>query len=107
MGRGALARQVVDRERVAADTEFSAGPERLYAFFEFQNPVDEAMQIEVRFERPNGSASRAIVLDVPPSSRRYRSWAYTRGARTPGEWSAVAQTTDGTEVARLPFRILE
>jgi len=103
--RAALARQIVAREPVDTAREFSVGPERLYAFFEFTNPSDEAMPIEVRFERPDGSSSRAITLNVPANAPRYRSWAYTRGARRAGRWAAVARTMDGAEVARLPFVI--
>jgi len=104
--RAALARQVVDREPVDPTTTFSANGEPLYAFFAFTNPSNEDLDIQVRFVRPNGSSIPAITLHVPASARRFRSWAYTRGAQRPGVWTAVAETSDGTEIARLPFTIV-
>jgi len=105
--RAALARAVVDREPVDPTTEFQAGSERLYVFFEFANPADEELEILVRFERPNHTLSPPISLTIPPSSPRFRTWAYTRGVRREGAWAAVAETADGTEVARLPFVVSE
>ena len=44
-----------------------------------------------------------VRLEVPASSRRYRTWAYGRNVTRPGRWHAVVRGPDGAVLARRAF----
>jgi hypothetical protein len=72
---------------------------------EVENPEAEESEITVTFEPPGGGDARGnVTLDVG-ASRRWRTWAYTRGARSAGAWTAVVRGPGGEELARAPFEV--
>ncbi len=103
--RAALSRRIVDREPEEVATHFAGSPGRLYAFFELSNPSEEDRAYTVRFEGPNGRSSGHVTLRVPAARRRWRTWAWTAHAQTPGSWEAQLVDESGEVVAALPFEI--
>ncbi|WP_437781472.1 DUF2914 domain-containing protein [Sorangium sp. So ce1097] len=101
-----LAGGVKDREPVAAGTTFrTPETERLYAFLEIENRSDVEGEVTVSFVPPDGGAPVGnVTLGVGPSPR-WRTWAFTRGARRVGEWTAVVRSETGEELARAPFEV--
>jgi hypothetical protein len=100
-----LARDVAEREPVSASDRFARGEaDRIYAFVEVENPERAESEIHVTFEPADGAPTGHVRLRVGPSSR-WRTWAYTRGARSPGAWEAVVRDASGTVLARAPFAI--
>lgn len=94
------------REPVGAKQTFKAADlDRLYAFVEVDNPSKAESQVFVTFEPQDGGTSQGQVsLDVG-AAPRWRTWAYTRGAKKAGSWAAVVRSTDGTVLARTPFDV--
>ena len=103
-----FAEGIKNREPVAAKTSFSPDEARkIYAFVEVENPGAEESEVTVSFEPPGGGAAKGLVtLDVGPS-RRWRTWAFTRGATTAGSWTAVVRGPQGEELARAPFEVTQ
>ncbi|WP_437654077.1 DUF2914 domain-containing protein [Sorangium sp. So ce1182] len=101
-----VAAGVKDREPVAPGTTFRAPEtERLYAFIELENRSEAEGEITVAFVPPDGGAPVGnVTLGVGPSPR-WRTWAFTRGARKAGEWTAVVRSGTGEELARAPFEV--
>ncbi|MGK3997232.1 DUF2914 domain-containing protein [Sorangium sp. So ce1024] len=101
-----LAGGVKDREPVEPGTTFRAPEtERLYAFVEIENRSDVEGEVTVSFVPPDGGAPIGnVTLGVGPSPR-WRTWAFTRGARRVGEWTAVVRSETGEELARAPFEV--
>ncbi|MGK3989838.1 DUF2914 domain-containing protein [Sorangium sp. So ce136] len=101
-----VAAGVKDREPVAPGTTFRAPEtERLYAFIELENRSEVEGEVTVAFVPPDGGAPVGnVTLGVGPSPR-WRTWAFTRGARRAGEWTAVVRSETGEELARAPFEV--
>jgi hypothetical protein len=100
-----LAEGVKGREPVEPGTSFKADDDRIYAFVEIENGGAEAAQVTVEFEPPGGgAASGNVTLDVG-SSPHWRTWAYTRAAKKPGEWTAVVRSESGEVLAKAPFEV--
>jgi len=101
-----LTEQIKDREPVEPRSAFEAAEAgRIYAFIELENPAAEESEITVTFEPPGGGTSHGnVTLDVG-ASRRWRTWAYTRAARSAGAWTAVVRGPSGEELARAPFDV--
>ncbi|WP_437928345.1 DUF2914 domain-containing protein [Sorangium sp. So ce291] len=101
-----VAAGVKDREPVAPGTTFRAPEtERLYAFIELENRSEVEGEVTVAFVPPDGGAPVGnVTLGVGPSPR-WRTWAFTRGARRAGEWTAVVRSATGEELARAPFEV--
>ncbi|XXY45520.1 DUF2914 domain-containing protein [Sorangium sp. So ce269] len=101
-----VAAGVKDREPVAPGTTFRAPEtERLYAFVELENRSEVEGEVTVAFVPPDGGAPVGnVTLGVGPSPR-WRTWAFTRGARKAGEWTAVVRSETGEELARAPFEV--
>ncbi|WP_437958749.1 DUF2914 domain-containing protein [Sorangium sp. So ce119] len=104
--RFVIAEGVKDREPVAPGTTFRAPEtERLYAFVELENRGDVEGEVTVSFVPPDGGAPVGnVTLGVGPSPR-WRTWAFTRGVRRAGEWTAVVRSETGEELARAPFEV--
>lgn len=101
-----LAEGVSGREPVEPRTSFNAAEtERIYAFVEVENRADGEGEITVTFEPPDGGAPRGNVTLNVGASPRWRTWAFTRGARAAGEWTAVVRGPDGQVLARTPFEV--
>jgi hypothetical protein len=109
ISRLVLARDVVDRAPVGAATSFRAADgERLYAFLEVRNDAATDAPLIVTFRRVDSAARDergGVTLTVPAAQRRWRTWSFTRQARTPGSWEALVRTVDGRELARTPFTV--
>ena len=79
--------------------------EKLYAYLEIENDGDDKEKVTVSFEPPDGRAARGnVTLDVG-SSKRWRTWAYTKQATQVGSWTAVVKDEEGHTLARQPFEI--
>ena len=92
-----LADEVKGREPVEPKTSFQAAEtDRIYAFVEVENGAVEETEITVSFEPPDGGATRGNVTLSVGASPRWRTWAFTRGARVAGAWTAVVRAPDGS-----------
>jgi len=101
-----LAEAVKGREPVGAATTFKADEiNKIYAFVEVENKDQLPGEIHVSFEPKGGGEHRGDIQLSVGESPRWRTWAYTRTARKPGEWSAVVRGPGGEELARAPFEI--
>lgn len=101
-----LAQSVKDREPVEPSTSFQAsGAERIYAFVEVENLSDHEGEISVAFVPPGGGSPVGNVTLEVGSSPRWRTWAFTRGARKAGEWTAVVRSETGEVLAREAFEV--
>jgi hypothetical protein len=93
------------REPTAAASSFESGTERVYAFIEAVNDSAEPKTLRVHFIGPRGTVSGGVELEIPGSSPRWRTWAYTRFATEPGLWRVEIRDEDGLLVGALPFEI--
>ncbi|WP_438018061.1 DUF2914 domain-containing protein [Sorangium sp. So ce315] len=97
---------VKDREPVEPRTTFRAQEtERIYAFVELEHRGDAEGEVTVAFVPPDGGAPVGNVRLAVGASPRWRTWAFTRGARKPGEWTAIVQSDTGEVLARTPFEM--
>ena len=103
--RFVVARDVVDREPVDAGETFAASDERLFAFFEFRNRGGDEQELSVTFEGPDGRTTGHVMLSVPADVWRWRTWAWTRGADEPGEWTAQVHDADGALIGSQTFTV--
>jgi hypothetical protein len=99
-----IARGVESREPLGADTVFSSGEKRLFAFVEVDNPEHVPGDLRVQFVAPGGEAEAPIDLAVGESPR-WRTWAFTRHARAPGTWKAVVRDERGRVLASTEFDV--
>jgi hypothetical protein len=101
-----IAQGVSNREPTGAGTSFEASEaDRIYAFVELENEEKVDSEVTVTFVPPGGKAAIGdVTLDVGPHSR-WRTWAYTRGARKAGTWTAVVRSMSGKVLAKAPFEI--
>jgi len=97
--------EVEGREPVAASSLFGPQNERVYAFVEVSNQSDEDRTLLVHFIGPEGQVSGGVELHIPASAPRWRTWAYTGHATTPGLWRVEIRIEDGTLVGALPFEV--
>jgi hypothetical protein len=92
------------REPVDHPSSFDENEERIYAFVDVSNPTDEARELLVTFE--NGQRSTGhVTLEIPAHTARFRTWAWTRLTRSPGEWTAMIHDEDGVVIASDEFEI--
>jgi hypothetical protein len=99
-----IAHDVNDREPVEPASTFSKSEDRIYAFVEVGNRDALDSEIYVSFVRDGGSDNEGVRLRVG-AAPRWRTWAYTAIAKTPGRWHAVVKNADGDELARAPFEV--
>ena len=99
-----VARGVEGREPQGTDTVFSTDDKRVFAFLEVDNPERAPGQLEVQFVAPDGKAQPPIDVAVGESSR-WRTWAFTRRAKTPGTWKALVRDERGHVVASTEFDV--
>jgi hypothetical protein len=91
------------REPIGAGESFTlAEIERLYAFVEVHNVDAAESEIFVTFEPERGPARGHVRLRVG-ATPRWRTWAYTRGVRSPGTWTAVVRNGEGELLAKTTF----
>lgn len=102
-----LAQGVKNREPVEPSSLFDrAEAERVYAFVEVENLSDHEGEITVAFIPPGGGSPVGHVTLEVGASPRWRTWAYTRGARKAGEWTAVVRSETGEVLAREAFEVI-
>jgi hypothetical protein len=100
-----VAPAVKGREPVDPATSFKADSGKIYAFVELENKEATESEITVSFQAPDGkSATGNVKLDVG-AEPRWRTWAYTRAARTAGSWTAIVKDHRGDVLARAPFEV--
>lgn len=76
--------------------------ERVFAFVELAN-AGGAGSVVVTFERDGLSPTGHVELEVPQRVGRWRTWAFTRGVTSTGEWRAVVRDVDGRVLAEQDF----
>ena len=77
-----LAHGIDGREPQDASATFKSSDDRVYAFIELDNPGKVGGAISVIFEPPSGPPVAEVPLTVGETFR-FRTWAFTRKARTP------------------------
>lgn len=95
----------VENREPNAVARIELGQSPIYAFVELSNPSDEAQEVVITFEDPEGPAVGHVTLSVPANQPRWRTWGRTRMVQTAGEWSAVVSTVDGHEIVRQKFAV--
>jgi hypothetical protein len=99
-----VAHGVKDREPVEASESFESG-HKVYAFVEVENRGREPGEVLVEFVPPGGGAPHGDVTLAVGAAPRWRTWAYTRTANTPGAWTAVVKNKKGDVLARASFEV--
>ncbi len=99
-----VARGVVDREPQGADTLFASDEKRVFAFVEIANPEHAPGDVKVQFVAPDGAAQPPVDVSVGASAR-WRTWAFTRHAHTPGTWKAIVRDQRGHVLASTEFDV--
>ena len=100
-----VSRGVEAREPVGAAESFALTEvERLYAFVEVHNADAAESEIFVTFEPERGPARGHVRLRVG-ATPRWRTWAYTRGVRSAGTWTAVVRNGEGELLAKTDFLV--
>jgi hypothetical protein len=102
--RLSIARDVKGHEPVDVGTRFDSKEPRLYAFIDVANPEKAVGEVTVEFQPPKGSARGNVTLKVG-ESERYRTWAFTRLAKDPGQWKAVVKNERGEVLAEESFEV--
>lgn len=101
-----VAEGVRNREPVEPSTTFRVpATERIYAFVELENRGESEGEITVEFVPPDGGAPVGNVTLGVGVSPRWRTWAFTRGARKVGEWTALVRSETGEVLASAPFEV--
>lgn len=104
--RVAVARAIEAREPVDPATTFAAEDAKLYAHFELTNREGtEERHPMVVFIGPDGQDRGLIELDVPAGAPRWRTWAYSRNVKAPGEWRVELRDEDGRVLTDHEFTI--
>jgi hypothetical protein len=96
---------VEDREPVAASSVFGPSGETVYAFLDVSNESADEQTLLVHFIGPQEQVGGGVELHIPPTAPRWRTWAYTKHAATPGLWRVEIRSTDGTLLGALPFEV--
>lgn len=99
------ASDVDQREPTLVSSRFGTDEERIYAFVEAKNESEVDKTLSVHFIGPGQEVSGGIELEIPASVPRWRTWAYTRHARTPGLWRVEIRDEAGTLIGALPFEV--
>lgn len=104
--RFVLAQAVQQREPLGETDVFSTEAEKIFAFVQLANPQQPPYSFKVHFEKADEAPTPyGIALEVPTAAR-FRTWAFTRIKREPGQYRAVLRTLDGREIARRDFTVV-
>jgi hypothetical protein len=96
---------VSGREPIDATTTFGKDDtNRVYAFVEVGNRDKVDSEIYVSFVKAGANDNSGVRLRVG-AAPRWRTWAFTRLAKTPGTWHAIVKNGKGEELARQQFEI--
>jgi hypothetical protein len=104
VNRLVVARGVEAREPLGVDTTFAKDEKRVFAFVEVANPERAPGEVTVEFLDPAGHVQPPVELTVGDSPR-FRTWAFTRRAHTPGEWKALVKDENGHVLAETAFQV--
>lgn len=96
---------VEHREPVAASSVFGSSGDTVYAFLDVSNESTEEQTLLVHFIGPQEQVGGGVELHIPPTAPRWRTWAYTKHAATPGLWRVEIRAADGTLLGALPFEV--
>jgi hypothetical protein len=99
-----IARGVEAREPVGTDTTFAKDEKRVFAFVELANKEHAPGEVTVQFVDPAGHPHAPVDLSVGDSPR-FRTWAFTRQAHTPGTWKALVRDEKGHVLAQTVFEV--
>ncbi|MGD8607085.1 MAG: DUF2914 domain-containing protein [Myxococcales bacterium] len=99
------ASEVRGREPAVVSSVFGNGEGKIYAFIEASNSSEEDRSLIVHFIGPGGQVSGGIELEVPASAPRWRTWAFTRHAKSPGIWHVEIRDGEGALVGVVPFEV--
>ena len=102
--RFVVARGVEAREPVGVDVAFAKDEKRVFAFLEVANAERAPGEVKVQFVDPSGRAQPSVDLPVGDSAR-FRTWAFTRKAHTPGTWKALVRDENGKVLAETVFEV--
>lgn len=101
-----VSRGVANRLPVGQGTTFGANDGTpVYTYVEAENTGTEPATLVFSWRREGGRAVGGQRIEVPASTRRWRTWALTRNARTAGEWTAEVRTADGRLIGSRRFVI--
>lgn len=103
--RFVTAAKIEKREPMSAASTFTTDDERVYAFIEAKNDSDEPRELRVHFVGPDEEVSGGVALEIPASVPRWRTWAYTRHAKSSGLWRVEIRDEEGTLIGALPFEV--
>lgn len=102
--RFVLSHDVKGREPVDESDFFSTDAPKIFAFVELENG-GAPYGVRVHFEKATDPAlPYGIDLEVG-SAARFRTWAYTKIRREPGEYRAVLRTEGGEDIALRTFTV--
>lgn len=96
---------VEHREPVAASSVFGRDGGTVYAFLDVSNTSAEEKTLLVHFIGPEEQVGGGVELHIPPTVPRWRTWAYTKHAATPGLWRVEIRGVAGTLLGALPFEV--
>lgn len=102
--RFVFAKGVAGREPVDANALFVENDGPVYAYLELENVSGADTEINLHWERVEGSAPRgAVTLDVG-AGPRFRTWAYTRNLKA-GHWFCIVSDGLGQEIGRAEVAV--
>ncbi|MDB4976034.1 MAG: hypothetical protein JWN48_4375 [Myxococcaceae bacterium] len=102
--RFVLATGVEGREPVGESDVFDTDTKQIFAFVQLENET-APYAFEVHFEKVDGPRSLYGVKLKVPTAERYRTWAWTKIRRSPGQYRAVLRTPEGEEIGSREFTI--
>lgn len=103
-----VATGVDEREPVDPASAFSlATTSHLYAFVELANPARTATDVElVWIDLASGQERRSYTLEVEAHAR-WRTWARSAVPKEPGTWAVLVRDTNGMELARTQYQVID
>jgi hypothetical protein len=100
-----MASEVEDLEPIMASSVFATADDKIYAFIEASNASEKERSLMIHFIGPGGQVTGGIELRIPASAPRWRTWAYTRHAKSPGIWRVEIRDADGALLGVAPFEV--
>jgi hypothetical protein len=99
---------IESHEPVGASDEFEVGAqERIYAFVDAVNEDDAPATLHVTFEPEQGESTGHVQLEIPAHAGRFRTWAFTRNARSAGHWTIVVRDADGRVLGERAIELVD
>jgi hypothetical protein len=103
-----VARGVENRLPLDPGTEFEIETGgRIYAFLRVLNPEQQASEVTVSWAPVDGGQERGTVKVSIGAQKKWRTWAFTRTLRKPGQWQVIVRDASGQVIGRAPFNLVE